>query len=137
VPAKDIYHDHVRKVLEADGWKITNDPMFLRAGGRKIYIDLAAEKVILAERETEKIAVEVKSFIGASPLNDLHEAVGQFLLYQEVLTEKDPKRILFIAMPKDAYIELADDFILRMLQKHEIHLLIFDNLKPEIWQWIK
>jgi hypothetical protein len=35
VPAKDIYHEHVRKVLETDGWLITDDPMFLRAGGRK------------------------------------------------------------------------------------------------------
>ena len=100
MPAKDIYHDHVRKVLESDGWEITHDPMFLRAGGRKVYIDLAAEKVILAERETEKIAVEVKSFIGASPLNDFHEAVGQFLLYQEVLIEKDPKRILLLRCQK-------------------------------------
>ncbi len=81
MPAKDIYHDHVRSVLENDGWTITDDPLFMRAGGRKIYIDLAAEKIILASRATEQIAVEVKSFIGASPLNNFHEAIGQFLLY--------------------------------------------------------
>ncbi len=94
MPAKDVYHDHVRNVLENDGWTITSDPLFMRAGGRKIYIDLAAEKIILASKETEQIAVEVKSFIGASPLNNFHEALGQFLLYQEVLDEKDPQRQL-------------------------------------------
>ena len=137
MPAKDLYHDHVRAILEKEDWIITDDPLFMRAGGRKVFIDLAAEKVILATRETEQIAVEVKSFIGASPLNNFHAAVGQFLLYREVLDEKDPQRKLFIAMPKDTYIEFVDDFILRMLQKHEIHLFVFDNKKLEIWQWIR
>ncbi|MGH9840625.1 MAG: element excision factor XisH family protein [Blastocatellia bacterium] len=24
--AKDLYHDHVRKALENDGWTVTDDP---------------------------------------------------------------------------------------------------------------
>ncbi len=27
--AKDIYHAHVRKALEGDGWTITHDPLTL------------------------------------------------------------------------------------------------------------
>lgn len=137
MPAKDVYHGHVRQVLENDGWTITHDPLFMRAGGRKVFIDLAAERIILAEREKERIAVEVKSFISASPLTDFHAAVGKFLLYQEVLDEKDPERQLFIAMPKDAYLEFVDEFIARMIHKHHIQVIVFDNKKPEIWQWIK
>jgi hypothetical protein len=28
--ARDIYHDHVRKALERDGWRITSDPLHLQ-----------------------------------------------------------------------------------------------------------
>jgi XisH protein len=39
-------------------------------------IDLGAEKLIAAERGSEKIAVEIKSFSGASFINDLENAWG-------------------------------------------------------------
>jgi len=29
MPAKDIYHERVKKALEKDGWTITNDPFKL------------------------------------------------------------------------------------------------------------
>jgi len=78
MPAKDIYHDTVVRALRADGWRITHDPLFLSYGGRDIYIDLGAERVLFAaERGEQKIAVETKSFLGLSPLHDLQEAVVQ------------------------------------------------------------
>jgi hypothetical protein len=58
--AKDIFHDAVKCALEKEGWLITNDPLFVRFGGLDMYIDLGAEKVLAAERNQEKIAVEVK-----------------------------------------------------------------------------
>jgi hypothetical protein len=60
--AKDKYHNHVRIALENDGWTITHDPYKIMIGRRRGYIDLGAE-LIGAERETEKIAVEIKSFL--------------------------------------------------------------------------
>lgn len=41
-------------------------------------VDLGAEKLIAAEREQEKIAVEIKGFTGPSDVNEFHKAVGQF-----------------------------------------------------------
>ena len=64
--AKDIFHDAVKHALEKDGWKITHDPLFLSFGGVDMYIDLGAERILAAERDDEKIAVEIKSFIGPS-----------------------------------------------------------------------
>jgi Holliday junction resolvase-like predicted endonuclease len=61
--AKDLYHYIVREALEKDGWTIINDPYVLKVGGLKMEIDLAAEKVIAATKENEKIIVEIKSFI--------------------------------------------------------------------------
>ncbi len=32
MPARDIYHNHVRNALIKDGWVITDDPLRLRIG---------------------------------------------------------------------------------------------------------
>ena len=54
MPAKDIFHNTVKIGLEKEGWEITSDPLYLDFGGIEIYIDLAAEKLIAAEREGKK-----------------------------------------------------------------------------------
>ena len=60
--AKDLIHDVVKKALIADGWTITHDPYYLKANPHTLKIDLGAERLIAAEKGTEKIAVEIKSF---------------------------------------------------------------------------
>ena len=58
--ARDRFHDAVKIALQKDGWTITADPLFFRFGGVDVYIDLAAERIIAAERNGEAIAdVEV------------------------------------------------------------------------------
>jgi hypothetical protein len=83
--AKDIYHDIVRLALEKDGWTITDDPLTLKVGGRSAYIDLGAEKLLAAEKAGQRIAVEVKSFVSPSPVKDLEQALGQYILYSQIL----------------------------------------------------
>jgi hypothetical protein len=69
----------------------------------KVKIDIAAEKLIAAERDEEKIAVEIKSFISPSPISDFHTALGQFLSYRIMLENRDPDRQLYLAVPIEAY----------------------------------
>jgi hypothetical protein len=38
MPAKDIYHDVVKKALIKDGWTITHDPYILKWGSKDMYI---------------------------------------------------------------------------------------------------
>jgi hypothetical protein len=81
VSAKNMYHDAVVQALTADGWTITDDPLWVEYGDRNIYVDLGAERATLgAEKAGRKIAVEVQSFVSQSPLRDLEEAVGQYLV---------------------------------------------------------
>jgi XisH protein len=47
-----------------------------------MYVDLAAEKIIAAQRDSEKIAVEIKSFVRASAISEFHTALGQFLKFR-------------------------------------------------------
>lgn len=44
MPAKDAFHDSVRSALEREGWTVTDDPYFVNYGGKRIYVDLAAER---------------------------------------------------------------------------------------------
>jgi hypothetical protein len=84
-PARDLYHDAVRTALIKDGWTITHDPYTITFGRRRVFVDLGAERMLAAERGDEKIAVEVKSFLGPSELRDIEHALGQFILYQALL----------------------------------------------------
>lgn len=71
MPAKDFYHNTVRNALIKDGWKITDDPLILKIGERSKFVDLGAEKLIAAERDSQKIAVEIKSFLSPSPIKEI------------------------------------------------------------------
>ena len=76
MPARDFVHDFVRNALLKDGWEVTHDPYFLPVGKERSYVDLAAEKILIAEKDARKIAVEIKSFRGKSDLVALREALG-------------------------------------------------------------
>ena len=137
--AKDKYHDLVRTALENEGWTVTHDPYFIRIGKRKGYIDLAAEReIIAAERGSEKIAVEIKSFLGASELSDFEDALGQFMIYWLVLEESDPNRLLYLAVPSKFFEAFFDDtFFVRLLKRFNVQLIVFNPQKSIIEQWIK
>ncbi len=73
----------VREALEKEGWTITNDPYLIRRLNRKPFeVDLGAEKFIAAERGSDLIAVEIKSFLGSSMTYDFHAAFGQYGVYR-------------------------------------------------------
>lgn len=135
--AKDKFHEHVRTALEADGWKITHDPYKIMIGRRRGYIDLGAE-LIGAEKETEKIAVEIKSFLGLSDLDQFEDAMGQFLVYLFALSKKEPERILFLAIPDLFYNSFFDDpFFVELAEHYALKIAVFDQIQPVILKWIK
>lgn len=74
--AKDLFHNVVKNALLKEQWAITADPLKIKIEGVKLEIDLAAEKVLAAEKEGRKIAVEIKSFLNASVITDFHAALG-------------------------------------------------------------
>ena len=84
-----------------DGWTITHDPLRLSWGGRDLYVDLGAERLLAAERGADQIAVEVKSFLGPSEVDDLEKALGQYILYRTILAEREPSRVLYLSVPDD------------------------------------
>ncbi len=135
--AKDLYHDTVRTALEKDGWTITDDPLRLTIGRRGLYVDLGAEKLFAAEKEGRKIAVEVKSFLRPSPMTDLEDAVGQYLIYSMVLQNDESDRLLYLAVNFTVYRDIfTDDIGQLLLRRSDFRLLVFNAEKQEIRQWI-
>ena len=89
--------------LVKEQWSITADPLKIKIDGVKLEIDLAAEKVIAAEREGHKIAVEIKSFLNTSAITDFHAALGQVFNYRLALQMTEPDRVLYLAVPLETF----------------------------------
>lgn len=136
--AKDIYHDKVRTALEKDGWTITDELFRLTIGSRSVYIDLGAEKLLAAEKEGCKIAVEIKSFLSPSPVNDLENALGQYILYRDALKRSQPERILYLAISDEVYLDFFQEEIAQMVVKNQhLKLIVFEPKKAEVLKWIE
>lgn len=136
--APDKYHALVKQALVKDGWTITDDPLLVEAGKRKVQIDLGAERLIGAEKGNEKIAVEIKSFTGVSTLKDFYLALGQFNFYAYSLEQKMPERVLFLAVPDDTYEDFfQESFIQDLLERYGVRIIVYRSAAAEILQWIR
>jgi hypothetical protein len=137
--AKNIYHDAVVEALIADGWTITHDPLTVMFGGRKLYVDMAADRqaTVGAERGGERIAVEVQSFISPSKIADLQQAVGQYVIYRILLDELKADRLLYLAVPQAVYDTILSEQLGQlMVARLHMRLLVFDPDQRRVAHWI-
>jgi hypothetical protein len=79
IVAKDKFHNAVKNALIKEEWTITDDSLFLQFGGVDLFVDLGAEKMIARQKDNRRIAVEIKSFLGASLISEFHTALGQLM----------------------------------------------------------
>jgi len=137
MPKLDIIHNAVKTALIKDGWTITDDPYIIQYRRTILYADIGAERPIAAQRAGQKLVVEVKSFIGASKIQDLKEALGQYDIYRYLLEETAPERKLYVAVSEIAYKTFFNqDVIQLILNKHQLPLIVVDTAAEEIRQWI-
>lgn len=138
MPARDFYHQTVKSALINDGWTITHDPFRIRlARGKNLFVDLGAERLIAAQRGLEKIAVEVKSFTRASDMKDLEEALGQYVLYDRLLTRYAADRSLYLAVTEEVRKSVFEEEAGQVLLEDGIlRLVTFDPKREVIVQWI-
>jgi hypothetical protein len=135
--ARDMFHQSVRTALEKDGWVITDDPLYLKFGDDTVLMDLAAEKIIVATKGVEKIAVEVKSFLQPSAIHEFHSALGQYLNYKIILERQRPDHKLLLAIPKDAAKNLlARDLVATAISTYGVHVCVYDPKAEVMTEWI-
>jgi len=133
----DKIHEIVKTALVKDGWVITDDPFAVQFEEFDLYVDLAAERVFAAERAGEKIAVEIKSFLLPSKVQDLKLALGQYELYKDFMEVVATDRKLFLAIGADIhetfFQKKAVQFI---INKRNLPLIVVDLGEEEIVEWI-
>ena len=138
MPKKDLYHDTVRVALETDGWTVTHDPLYLEWDDATYYPDLGAERIIAATKGTEKIAVEIKTFLGQVLQDEFYKALGQFDNYFFALSELEPDRQLVLAVPLAAYdVFFQKRYVQKIIQKKGIILLVYNHETQIIAKWIQ
>jgi XisH protein len=137
--AKDIFHEIVKEALIKDGWTITHDPYKIKLEERRsLNVDLAAQRVLAAERKTEKIAVEIKSFLSESFMHDFYEAYGQYSVYENFIEEQEPDRTLYLAIDNEVFeSDFEDKSIVMFRAKNPINLIVFNPYNKTIEEWIK
>ncbi len=138
MPAKDLYHDAVKQALIKEGWTITADPYTVEYEEFKVFVDIAAEGSLAAERGSQKIAVEIKTFLRPSFVRELENALGQYILYRNLLSVTDPKRELYLAVSDRIYnnffLKNASQFIINL---NQILIIVVEIQSEVISQWIR
>ncbi len=126
--------NNVKNALIKEGWIITHDPLFIQFDDVEMY--LGAEKIIAAEKEGQKMAVEVKSFVSASLMSAFHFAIGQFIDYRHGLEGLKFAHTLYMAVPIDVYETFfMRRFIQSVIKSCSVKLIVYDFDKEEIVKW--
>jgi hypothetical protein len=136
MPALDRIHNAIRTALIKDGWTITHDPYVIKYSGVTLFADLGAERAIAVERGEEKIVVEIKSFSGASPVQELKLLLGQYDLYRGFLELTAPERVLYLALSDEIYETVFSHPAIQMIvQRFQLPLLVVNVVTEEVVSW--
>ena len=136
--ARDKFHKEVCEAIEKEGWKITDDPLYIKLGKIPIQIDLGAEKIIGAEKEGKKIAIEIKTFGILSFISAFHEAVGQYIVYREALALIKADRELYLAIPYDVFATFGEEILVKtVFENNKFNIVVYKPVNQEIMSWIK
>ena len=110
----------VVKALGKDGWNVNKDPLYVRYSPNlpAYEVDLRAEKLIAAEKNNRRIAVEIKEFAGSLG-NQFHTALGQFLNYEAAIAENSYENDRHYTCP----------FLMRLMKESLMFPSLFDVFK--------
>jgi hypothetical protein len=112
MPAIDRYQAAVINALRKVGWQAMNNPYLI-------------------------IILEIKGFEGRSAIDNLEEAVGQYMIYRALLDEIAVPHPLYLAVPLPAFEGILSESVGQVVRKRlGIKLIVFDVKSEEIVQWI-
>jgi hypothetical protein len=132
----ELIHHTVKDALIKDGWIITADPYIIQYADVKLFADLAADKIIAAERAEQKIVVEVKSFAQASQIHELQAALGQYEIYRGFIEVIEPERKIYLAISEDVFEQFFSRSAIQfIIKRFQVSLLVVDLDKEEIVKW--
>jgi hypothetical protein len=133
MPAKDVYHDLVVKMLRRERWNVIQEQVLVTIPKRKLWIDLRVQNSM-----GEKALVEVKSFLNVpSPVEYLSAALGKYILYRAILDSFISDEPLFMAVPRTAYDGILNEPVGQIaIDKGQLKLVVFGLLERDKLVWI-
>lgn len=134
---EDFYHKHFQNALLTAGWTIETEQFRLPFYDTKVKIDFTASKT-QEDGSRKLVAVEVKNFRETDSYNNqFQRAVGQYLLYRDLLTHSDFTHQLFLAVPAEVHKGFfSDDAVSRLMKELKFNLVTFDPETATLVQWI-
>lgn len=136
--ARDKFHYEFKHALENEGWNVTDDPLVVKSGGITVQIDMGAERLIGAEKEGEKIAIEVKTFGIISFITAFYEAIGKYIVYRKALKLEKSERKLYLAVPVDVYEKhFNEELIKGVCIDEDVKTIIYNQNEQNIFRWVK
>jgi hypothetical protein len=134
MPAFDSCHPQIVRALEKEGWDISLDQFLIRIDrNHRVYIDIEAHH---AESETIMM-VEIKCFQDIeSETTDLYTAIGQYLIYRNLLERNAIRIPLYLAVPLEAYSGVFSRMAFPMISQNHVKMIVVDLEHEVINQWL-
>ena len=130
MPTEDVCHPQVVVALSKEGWTITGQQIYILKGRHAIFIDIEAIK------QTQQAFIEVKCFPENNISTEFYIALGQYLVYRQILSTQKPYHRLYLAIPEDNYAFFTD--VQRdTFQENHVKLIIVNMRSETISQWIE
>jgi hypothetical protein len=131
LPAKDRYHDSVKRALVKNGWTIDEEQVSFIGSERQIIVDPQISK-----EGQGIILVEVKSF-QPSMVESFANAIGKILIYRYILDELAQDIPVWLAVPEFAYQSILTEAMgISIRRQLTIDLVVFSVEHEEIVKWI-
>src|SRR5690606_9414217 len=116
LPVKDEHHEIVIHSLIKAGWTILNEQEYISIGTspethRRLYIDIKARS-----SQGMIVLIEVKS-LERSPIHQLMELLGQYLVYRMALDYLGINTPLYVAIPQSAYQNIIQHILGQQIMK--------------------
>lgn len=135
LPAYDRYHWQLHTALEKASWNIIDQPLTLEWERTRLFVDFG----VVHESDAHLgRAIELKSIDVESGVEDLRDALGQYLLYRALIRHLQLQLELYLAITEEAYrMFFVDDLGALVCAEYDVRLLVFDPEREEIIQWLK
>jgi hypothetical protein len=137
MPALDSCHLQIVHALEKSGWHVAPNQLGLDTPLNNLFVDIVAHRSVEIG-DQEMIVVEAKCFPkSSSGTTELYVAIGQYLVYRELLIANQIDSPIYLAIPTDAYQTIFKAIGMSVVTKSAIKLIVIDLEREEIEQWLE
>lgn len=93
------------------------------------------------EADNRQLAIDIRQVINdlkaIQPQPRHEKALGQYVLYHDILKCTEPDRILYLAIRQAVFLDVFEEPVGELLLKNQrVRLIVFDHRTEEIIQWI-